>query len=169
MNVQLNSPCRSVQRVLSNFLEFGFRITKKQYFDPILGVSIKMYLLPGFICNTFETYMNVQLRSPCRSVQRVLSKFLSQFFINRFFISQKLINFNLFHTVVNYILINCIITKVIYILLFTYCLSTITLVSSGIIQVRLSALFISAFFCSASNVESGQKGNTGSFPQFHLD
>ena len=98
MFVQLNSPCRSVLRVLSNFLGFGFRITKKQYFDPILGVSIKMYLLPGFESYTFETYMNVQLDSPCRSVLRVLSKFLSQFFINRVFISQKLINFNLFHT-----------------------------------------------------------------------
>jgi hypothetical protein len=93
MYVQLNSPCRSVLKVLSNFLGFRFRITKKQYFDPILGVSIKMYLLPGFESYTFETYMNVQLNSLCRSVLRVLSKFLSQFFINRVFISQKLINF----------------------------------------------------------------------------
>jgi hypothetical protein len=98
MFVQLNSPCRLVSRVLSNFLGFGFRITKKQYFDPVFGVSIKFYLLPGFESYTFETYINVQLDSPCRSVLRVLSKFISQFSINRVFISQKLINFNLFHT-----------------------------------------------------------------------
>jgi hypothetical protein len=61
MYVQLNSPCRSVLRVLSNFLGYGFGITKKQYFDFILGVSIKMYLLPGFESYTFETNMNVQL------------------------------------------------------------------------------------------------------------
>jgi hypothetical protein len=29
-------------------LGFGFSVTKKQYFDPILGVSIKMYLLLEF-------------------------------------------------------------------------------------------------------------------------
>ena len=35
-------------KVLFNFLEFGYKINQKQYFYPILGVSIKMYLLPGF-------------------------------------------------------------------------------------------------------------------------
>jgi hypothetical protein len=103
MNVQLNSLCRSVLRVLSNFLGFGFRRTKKQYFDPILKISIKMYLLPWFENYTSETFINVQLDSPCRSVLRVLSTFLSQFLISylynyRVFISQKLINFNLLHT-----------------------------------------------------------------------
>jgi hypothetical protein len=38
-----------VRKVLFNFLEFGYKINKKQYFYPILGVSIKMYLLPGFL------------------------------------------------------------------------------------------------------------------------
>jgi hypothetical protein len=80
------------------FFLFGFRITKKQYFDPILGVSIKMYLLPGFQSYTFETYMNVQLNSPFRSVLCVLAKFLSQFSKNRVLIYQKSRNFNLFHT-----------------------------------------------------------------------
>jgi hypothetical protein len=32
---------------------------QKPYLDLILGVSIKMYLLPGFKIYTFETYMNV--------------------------------------------------------------------------------------------------------------
>jgi hypothetical protein len=95
MYVQLNSSCRSVSRVLSNFLGFCFRITKKQYFDPILGVSIKMYLLPGFESLTFETYMNVQLDSPCRSVLRVLSKFLSQFFYKSCFYFPKIDKFQL--------------------------------------------------------------------------
>jgi hypothetical protein len=34
-----------------------------------------MYFLSGLQNYTFETYMNVQLKSPCRSVERVLSKF----------------------------------------------------------------------------------------------
>ena len=68
-------------------------------FDPIWGVSIKIYLLPGFTSYTFETYMNLQLKSPCRSVQRVLSEFLTKFSVNRVLIFQKLINFNLFHTI----------------------------------------------------------------------
>jgi hypothetical protein len=38
---------------------FGSSIMKKPYFDPILGVSIKMYLLRGFEIYTLKTYMNV--------------------------------------------------------------------------------------------------------------
>ena len=71
---------------------------KNSHFDPFLGVSIKMYLLPGLKSYTFETYINVQLNSRCRLILGVLSKFLSKFFINRVFIFQKLINFNLLHT-----------------------------------------------------------------------
>jgi hypothetical protein len=39
----------------------------------------KMYFLPWYKSYTFETYINVQLKSPCRSVLEVLSKFLSRF------------------------------------------------------------------------------------------
>ena len=41
--------------VISKILEFGLSITKKKYFDPCLGVSIKMYLLPGFKNHILET------------------------------------------------------------------------------------------------------------------
>ena len=43
-----------IERFRKN-LRFDFSITKKQYFDPILGVSIKMCLLPEFESYTFET------------------------------------------------------------------------------------------------------------------
>jgi hypothetical protein len=43
----------------------GLSITKKRYFESFLGVSIKMYLLPGFESHTFKTKINVQLKSPC--------------------------------------------------------------------------------------------------------
>jgi hypothetical protein len=39
---------RSPRRVLGTFNLFGLCIIKNTYFDPILGVSIKMYLFPGF-------------------------------------------------------------------------------------------------------------------------
>ena len=32
---------------------------KKKYFDPILGILIKMFFLLGFKIHTFKTYMNV--------------------------------------------------------------------------------------------------------------
>ena len=44
--------------VFSKILEFALSITKKLYFDPCLGVSIKMYLLPGFISHTYEIFLN---------------------------------------------------------------------------------------------------------------
>ena len=59
---------RSYQSVFKQILGFGFSIIKKKYFDPISGVSI-----PGFESHIFESYINLQLKSPCRSVWRVLS------------------------------------------------------------------------------------------------
>jgi hypothetical protein len=56
----------STRRVLETILEFGFRLIKKQYFDPILAVSIKMYLVPGFQSYTFDIHMNVELKKACR-------------------------------------------------------------------------------------------------------
>jgi hypothetical protein len=48
INVQLNSPHRSVTVVLSKFLEFGIRIIKKQYFGPIFG-SLNKNVFPPWI------------------------------------------------------------------------------------------------------------------------
>jgi hypothetical protein len=63
---QINRTERKQNTKLSFFeiLEFALSITKKLYFDPCLGVSIKMYLLPGYKSHTFETKINVQLKSP---------------------------------------------------------------------------------------------------------
>ena len=47
------------------------------HLDPILGVSIIMYFLHEYKSHTFKTYMNEQLKSPCRLVRRVCVKFLS--------------------------------------------------------------------------------------------
>jgi hypothetical protein len=70
---------RSYYSVWSRIRRFRFSITKKQYFDPILSFSTNSYLLPGFQSYTYETYMNPQLESSCRSEKGVLSGFICQF------------------------------------------------------------------------------------------
>ena len=97
---QINRTEREQNTKLSflKILEFALSITKKLYFDPCLGVSIKMYLLPGFKSHTFETQINVQLKSPCKTPSWVLSKFLTRFSVNRVLNFQKSRNFNFFHT-----------------------------------------------------------------------
>jgi hypothetical protein len=50
---------RSPMWVWRTIHKFGSSMIKKPYFYPILGVSLKMYLLPGFISFTFKTEINV--------------------------------------------------------------------------------------------------------------
>jgi hypothetical protein len=45
--------------VFGKIIGIGLSITKKQYVDPFLGVSIKIYLLPGFESYTFNFFPKI--------------------------------------------------------------------------------------------------------------
>ena len=86
---------RLSRSVLKNSLIW---LQNNQKRDPILVVSIKMFRLPRLKSYTYGTYMNVQQKSPCKSVRRVSSKFISRFSLNRVLNFRESINFNLFHS-----------------------------------------------------------------------